>query len=114
MTASLACCVGSEVTRATYPLDVEPLRLGLGKAEAGSVDKEAWDAQQLHGRPNQAGGDHVVDEESAIVREENAPVPGTWKVRGCSGRQLGELLGAGTGCSPSLGRFGSSLVLTGT
>lgn len=55
---------------------MKPLRLRLGKAEAGSVDKEAWDAQQLHGCPSQAGGDHVVDKESAIVWEENTPVRG--------------------------------------
>lgn len=75
MSASLQCW-GSQVTRATYPLYMEPLRLRLGKAEASSVDKEAWDAQQLHGRPNQAGGDYVVDKEGAIVWEENAPAPG--------------------------------------
>lgn len=62
--------------RSTYPLDMKPLRLRLGKAEAGSVDKEAWDAQQLHGCPSQAGGDHVVDKESAIVWEKNTPVRG--------------------------------------
>lgn len=67
---------------ATHPLDVEPLGLGLGEAEAGGVDEEAGDAQQLHGRPDQAGGDDVVDEESAVVWEENAPAPGTRRVRG--------------------------------
>lgn len=102
------------MTRATYPLDVEPLGLGLGKAEAGGVDKEARDAQQLHSCPNEAGGDHIVDEESAVVREENTPAPGMQKVRGCSGRQLEELAGAGVGCSCLPGRFGSSLLLTGT
>lgn len=102
------------MTRATYPLDVEPLGLGLGKAEAGGVDKEARDAQQLHGCPNQAGGDHIVDKESTVVREENTPAPGTQKVRGCLGRQLEELAGAGVGCSCLPGRFGSSLLLTGT
>lgn len=65
------------MTRATYPLDMEALGLRLGKAEASSVDEEAWDAQQLHGRPDQAGGDYVVDKEGAIVWEENAPAPGT-------------------------------------
>lgn len=68
---------GSRVTRATYPLDMEPLGLGLGEAEASSVDEEARDAQQLHGRPNQAGGHYVVDEEGSVVWEENAPAPGT-------------------------------------
>lgn len=79
------------MTRAMYPLDVEPLGFGLGKAEAGSVDKEAWDAQQLHGCPDQAGSDHIIDEESAVVWEENAPAPGTQKVRRCSGSQPGEM-----------------------
>jgi len=90
---------------------MEPLGLGLGKAEAGGVDEEARDAQQLHGCPYQAGGDHVVDKESAVVREENTPAPGTWRVRGCSGRRSGERPGAGVGSSPSPG---SSLLLTGT
>lgn len=76
------------MNRATYSLDVEPLGLRLGEAEAGGVDEEARDAQQLHGCPNQAGGDHVVDKESAIVREENAPAPGMQRVRGCLGRRL--------------------------
>lgn len=81
------------MTRATYPLDMEPLGLGLGKAEASSVDEEARDAQQLHGCANQAGGDYVVDEESAVVWEENAPAPGTERgetVRGCSARAAGD------------------------
>lgn len=86
------------MSRATYPLDVEPLGLRLGEAEAGSVDKEARDAQQLHCCPDQARGDHVVDKESAIVWEENAPAPGAQRVR--AGRRPGEPRWAGLSGAP--------------
>lgn len=102
--------------RATYPFDVEPLGLGLGKAEASSVHEQPRDAQQLHGRPNQAGGDDVVDKEGAIVREENAPSPGT--ERGETERmlrqELQELLAVDNRCSRLPGKSGSFLLLTGT
>lgn len=47
--------------------------LGLGEAEAERVDGQRGDAEQLHRRADQAGCNHVVDEERTVVREEDAP-----------------------------------------
>lgn len=55
------------------PLDVNAFGLGLGEAEAQRVHRQRRDAEQLHGRADQAGRDHVVDEKCAVVRQKHAP-----------------------------------------
>lgn len=47
--------------------------LGLGEAEAQRVHRQRRDAEQLHGRADQAGRDHVVHEKRAVVRQKHAP-----------------------------------------
>ena len=49
------------------------LRLGLGETEAGGVDRQGRDAEQLHGGADQAGRDDVVDEEGAVVGQKHTP-----------------------------------------
>lgn len=53
---------------------MDALGLRLGHAEAEGVDCQRRHPEELHGRADQAGGDDVVHEEGAVVREEDAPV----------------------------------------
>lgn len=52
---------------------MESLWLRLGKAKSGGVDNKSRNAQQLHGRSYQAGGDDVIDKESTIIGKEHTP-----------------------------------------
>lgn len=53
---------------------MDALGLRLGEAEADGVHGQRRDAEQLHGRADQAGRDHVVHKESTVVGEEHTPV----------------------------------------
>ena len=61
----------------TDPFDVDPLGLGLSEAEADGVHRQRRDPEQLHGRADQAGRDHVVYKERTVVGKEHAPAPRT-------------------------------------
>lgn len=59
----------------TNPFDMNPLSLGLCKAEAEGVHCQRRDTEQLHGRANQTGCDHVVYKERTVVREKHTSAP---------------------------------------
>lgn len=58
---------------ATYSFDVPPLGRRAGQAESYHVHEQTRDAQQVHGIPDEGGGDNVVDKESPIVWQEHTP-----------------------------------------
>lgn len=57
----------------TYSFDIPPLSGRAGQAEAYHVHKQARDAQQVHGIPDEGRGDDVIDEEGSVVRQEHTP-----------------------------------------
>lgn len=52
---------------------MDALGPGLGQTETQSIHHQSWDTQQLHGRADQAGRDHVVHEERSVIRQEHTP-----------------------------------------
>lgn len=57
----------------TYSFDIPSLSGRAGQAEAYHVHKQARDAQQVHGIPDEGRGDDIVDKEGPVVWQEHTP-----------------------------------------